>query len=45
MLTAVALVLGITPINAFGVNVSGKIRVFVAGLLVMFPVTAVCAPR
>lgn len=41
MLTAFALVLGITLINAFGVNLSGKVQVLVAGLLIAFLVTAV----
>lgn len=43
MLTAFSLVLGISLINAFGVTVSGKVQVFVAGLLIAFLVTAVCA--
>ena len=41
MVTAFALVLGITLINAFGVTLSGKIQVLVAGLLVVFLVAAV----
>lgn len=43
MLTAFALVLGITLVNAFGVTVSGKVQVIVAGLLITFLVTALCA--
>jgi amino acid efflux transporter len=43
MLTAFALVLVITLINAFGVTLSGKVQVLLAGLLVTFLVTAVCA--
>jgi amino acid efflux transporter len=43
MLTAFALVLGITLINAFGVTISGKVQVYVAALLITFLVTAVCA--
>jgi amino acid efflux transporter len=43
MLTAFALVLGIALVNAFGVTISGKIQVIVAGLLIAFLVTAVCA--
>ncbi len=43
MLTAFALVLGIALINAFGVTVSGKAQVLVAGLLIAFLVVAVCA--
>ena len=43
MLTAFALVAGITLINAFGVNVSGKVQVLVAVLLIAFLVTAVSA--
>ncbi|MFI4909341.1 MAG: amino acid permease [Steroidobacterales bacterium] len=43
MLTALALVLGITLINAFGVTLSGKVQVIVAGLLITFLVTALCA--
>jgi amino acid efflux transporter len=42
MLTAFALVLGITLINAFGVTLSGKVQVLVVGLLITFLVTAVC---
>ncbi len=42
-LTAFALVLGITLINAFGVTLSGKIQVLLAALLITFLVTAVCA--
>lgn len=42
-LTAFALVLGITLVNAFGVTVSGKVQVIVAGLLITFLLTAVCA--
>jgi len=42
MLTAVSLVLAITLINAFGVTLSGKVQVLVAGLLIAFLVTAVC---
>lgn len=42
MLTAFSLVLGITLINAFGVTLSGRIQVLVAGLLITFLVTAVC---
>lgn len=41
-LTAVALVLGVTLINAFGVTLSGKVQVLVAVLLVTFLATAVC---
>src|SRR6185437_12652743 len=41
MVTAFALVLGITLINAFGVTLSGKVQVLVAGLLVTFLVAAV----
>lgn len=41
-LTAFSLVIGIALINAFGVNLSGKIQVLVAGLLITFLVTAVC---
>ncbi|HXS21316.1 MAG TPA: amino acid permease [Steroidobacteraceae bacterium] len=41
MLTAFSLVLGITLINAFGVTLSGKIQVLVAGLLIAFLLTAV----
>src|SRR6185312_12685682 len=36
-----SLVLGITLINAFGVTLSGKIQVLVAGLLIAFLLTAV----
>jgi amino acid efflux transporter len=43
MLTAFSLVLGITLINAFGVTVSGKVQVIVAGLLITFLVAAVGA--
>lgn len=43
MLTAFALVLGVALVNWFGVTVSGKVQVFVAGLLIAFLVTAVCA--
>lgn len=43
MLTAFMLVLGITLVNAFGVTISGKVQVFVAGLLIAFLITAVCA--
>ena len=43
MLTAFALVLGITLINAFGVTVSGKVQVIVAGLLITFLLTTLCA--
>lgn len=43
MLTAFSLVLAITLINAFGVTVSGKAQVLVAGLLLAFLVTAVSA--
>lgn len=43
MLTAFALVLAITLINAFGVTVSGKAQVLVAGLLIAFLVIAVGA--
>lgn len=43
MLTAFSLVLAITLINAFGVSVSGKAQVLVAGLLTAFLVTAVSA--
>ncbi|HEY6517190.1 MAG TPA: amino acid permease [Steroidobacteraceae bacterium] len=43
MLTAFVLVLGITLVNAFGVTISGKVQVFVAGLLIAFLITAVCA--
>lgn len=43
MLTAFALVLAITLINAFGVTVSGKVQLIVAGLLITFLVTALCA--
>jgi amino acid efflux transporter len=42
MTTAFALVLGVTLINAFGVTLSGKVQVLVAGLLVIFLVAAVC---
>lgn len=42
MLTAFSLVLGITLINVFGVTLSGKIQVLVAGLLIAFLLTAVC---
>jgi amino acid efflux transporter len=42
VVTAFALVLAITLINAFGVTLSGRIQVLVAGLLVTFLVTAVC---
>ena len=42
MLTAFSLVSGITLINAFGVTLSGRIQVLVAGLLIAFLVTAVC---
>lgn len=42
MLTAFSLVLGITLINAFGVTLSGKIQVLVAGLLIAFLLTAIC---
>lgn len=42
MLTAFSLVLAITLINAFGVTISGKVQVIVAGLLITFLVTAVC---
>lgn len=42
MLTAFSLVLGITLINAYGVTLSGKIQVLVAGLLIAFLLTAVC---
>ncbi|HEX8754787.1 MAG TPA: amino acid permease [Steroidobacteraceae bacterium] len=42
MLTAFSLVLGIALINAFGVTLSGRIQVLVAGLLIVFLVTAVC---
>jgi amino acid efflux transporter len=42
MITAFALVLGIAAINAFGVTMSGRIQVLVAGLLVMFLLAAVC---
>lgn len=42
MLTAFALVIGITLINAFGVTLSGKVQVLVAGLLIAFLMTAVC---
>lgn len=42
MLTAFALVIGITLINAFGVTLSGKVQVLVAGLLITFLMTAVC---
>ncbi|HEY1890183.1 MAG TPA: amino acid permease [Steroidobacteraceae bacterium] len=43
MLTAFVLVLCIALINAFGVTISGKVQVFVAGLLIAFLITAVCA--
>lgn len=43
MITAFALVLSITLINTFGVTLSGRIQVLVAGLLVTFLVAAVCA--
>ncbi len=43
MLTAFALVLLITLINAFGVNLSGRVQVLVAGLLIAFLLTAVGA--
>jgi amino acid efflux transporter len=43
MLTAFVLVLGITLVNSFGVTLSGKVQVFVAGLLIAFLVIAVCA--
>lgn len=43
MITAFALVLGITLVNAFGVTISGKVQVFVAGLLITFLVTAIGA--
>ncbi|HET9106163.1 MAG TPA: amino acid permease [Steroidobacteraceae bacterium] len=42
VLTAFSLVLGVTLINAFGVTLSGKIQVLLAGLLVTFLVVAVC---
>lgn len=41
MLTAFSLVIGIALINAFGVTISGKVQVLVAGLLITFLVTAV----
>ncbi|MGH8201078.1 MAG: amino acid permease [Steroidobacteraceae bacterium] len=41
MLTAFALVLGITLVNAFGVTISGKVQVFVAALLIAFLLLAV----
>jgi amino acid efflux transporter len=41
-LTALALITGITLINAFGVTVSGKIQLAVAVLLVTFLLAAVC---
>lgn len=41
VLTAFSLVLGVTLINAFGVTVSGKVQVLLAGLLVTFLVVAV----
>ncbi|MDE2051304.1 MAG: amino acid permease [Gammaproteobacteria bacterium] len=43
VLTAFSLVLAITLINAFGVTFSGRVQVLVAGLLIAFLVTAVCA--
>ena len=43
MLTAVAMVMSVTLINAFGVTFSGRIQVVVAALLVTFLATAVCA--
>lgn len=43
MLTAFALILLITLINAFGVTVSGRAQVLVAGLLIAFLLTSVCA--
>lgn len=43
MLTAFALVLAVALINALGVNISGKVQVYVAGLLIAFLVTAVGA--
>jgi amino acid efflux transporter len=43
MITAFALVLGITLINAFGVTLSGKVQLLVACLLVTFLVAAVGA--
>lgn len=43
MLTAFALVSSIALINAFGVTLSGRVQVVVAGLLIAFLVTAVCA--
>ncbi len=43
MLTAFALMLAVTLINAFGVTISGKVQVYVAGLLITFLLTAVCA--
>lgn len=42
MLTAFSLVLAITLINAFGVTISGRVQVLVAGLLIVFLLTAVC---
>ncbi len=42
MLTAFSLVCAITLINAFGVTLSGRVQVLVAGLLIAFLVTAVC---
>lgn len=42
MLTAFALIMGITLINVFGVTLSGKVQVAVAGLLIAFLVAAVC---
>src|SRR6185437_9886118 len=42
MITAFALVLGIALINTFGVTLSGRVQVLVAGLLVTFLVVAVC---
>jgi amino acid efflux transporter len=42
MITAFVLVLGIAAINAFGVTLSGRIQVLVAGLLVTFLLAAVC---
>jgi len=42
LLTAFSLVIAITLINAFGVTLSGRIQVLVAGLLIAFLLTAVC---
>lgn len=43
MITAFGLVSAIALVNAFGVTLSGKVQVLVAGLLVTFLVAAVCA--